>query len=189
MKATCIVGSARADGSTAYLVDTFIKGLQESGFETCKYCVGNAHINYCLGCKKCYLDGKCVQQDDVEKIVSDILSSDYVVIAAPSYWADVPGQLKTFFDRNTPYGDTNPNRIIKPQKAIKGIAIAVRAGIRKEENELILNSISHYFGHLGIECIKRVSICETDSLEDLKNKHQTEIDALYMFGKSLADES
>lgn len=113
MKATCIVGSARANGSTAYLVDTVIKGMQESGIETYKYCISNAHINFCCGCKKCYIDGKCVQQDDVEKIVSDILTSDYVVIAAPSYWADIPGQLKTFFDRNTPYGDTNPNRIMK----------------------------------------------------------------------------
>lgn len=95
MKATCIVGSARADGSTAYLVDMVIKGMQESGIETYKYCMGNAHINFCCGCKKCYIDGKCVQQDDVE-----------------NYWADVPGQLKTFFDRNTPYGDTNPNRIM-----------------------------------------------------------------------------
>lgn len=114
MNATCIVGSARANGSTAYLVDTIIKGMQENGIETCKYCIGNAYINFCRGCKKCYIDGKCVQQDDVEKIVSDILTSDYVVNAAPSYWADIPGQLKTFFDRNTPYGNTNPNRIMKP---------------------------------------------------------------------------
>lgn len=189
MKATCLVGSAKANGSTAYLVDTVIKGMQESGIEIYKYCIGNAHINFCHGCKKCYIDGKCVQQDDVEKIVSDILTSDYVVIAAPSYWADIPGQLKTFFDRNTPYGDTNPNRIMEPQKAIKGIAIAVRAGVRKEENELILNSIAHYYGHLGIDTIKRVSICETDSLEDLKSKHQAEIDELYLFAKSLIAES
>lgn len=99
--------------------------------------VGSTHINFCHGCKKCYIDGKCVQQDDVEKIVSDILTSDYVVIAAPSYWADIPGQLKTFFDRNTPYGDTNLNRIMEPQKAIKGIAI-LKSKHRAEIDELYL---------------------------------------------------
>ena len=185
VKATCIVGSARSDGSTAYLIDALMAGMQENGMETKKYCIGDMDIKYCLGCKHCYIDGKCVQKDDVETLVRDILDSDYVAIAAPSYWADVPGQLKTFFDRNTPYGDTNPNRIIKAEKEIKGIAIAVRAGVRQQENELILNAMEHYFGHLGIETVKRVSICETDSLEDLLEKHQEEIRELHMFGRSL----
>ncbi len=98
-----------------------------------------------------------------ENIVLDILSSDYVVIVSPSWWADVPAQLKTLFDRTTPYGDTNPQCKYKAKKPIKGIAIAVRAGVREAENELILNSIQHYFGHLGIETVERISITETDS--------------------------
>ena len=185
MKATCIVGSARSGGSTAYLIDSLIRGMQTAGTEIYKYCISKTDIKYCLGCKKCYTDGKCVHNDDVRQIVEHILTSDYVAIAAPSYWADVPGQLKTFFDRNTPYGDTNPNRIIKSEKPIKGIAIAVRAGKRQEENELILNSIQHYFGHLGIETVKRISVCETDTLDDLKQNRAAEINALYEYGKSL----
>ena len=186
MKATCIVGSARSNGSTAYLIDTFARGMHEAGADVQKYCIGQANIRYCLGCKKCYTDGLCVQKDDVHKIVSDILESDCVVIAAPSYWADVPGQLKTFFDRNTPYGDTNPNRILRAEKPIKGIAIAVRAGVRPQENELILNSIQHYFGHLGIETVKRISVCETDTLDDLLAKHQDVIAQVYELGKNIA---
>ncbi|MGN0976854.1 MAG: flavodoxin family protein [Faecousia sp.] len=185
MKATCIVGSARSHGSTAYLIDTIIQGMQETGITTKKYCIGEETIHYCLGCKKCYSDGLCVQKDDVHKIVSDILDSDYVVMAAPSYWADVPGQLKTFFDRNTPYGDTNPNRLLQAQKEIKGVAIALRAGVRQQENKLILNAIQHYFGHLGIDTVKRISICETDSLDDLLEKHQKEIAEVYELGKKL----
>lgn len=73
-------------------------------------------IQYCRGCKKCYENGICIQKDGVLNLVKKMLDSDIVVIAAPSYWADVPGQLKTFFDRNTPFGDTNPNRIVKAKK-------------------------------------------------------------------------
>lgn len=185
MKATCIVGSARANGSCAYLIDAIAAGMSEAGIAVTKYSIGNENIQYCLGCKTCYISGECVHQDNVKQIVSDIVSSDFVVIAAPSYWADVPGQLKTFFDRNTPFGDTNPNRILKAEKPIKGIAIAVRAGVRPQENELILNSIQHYYGHLGIDTVKRISICETDTLEDLKTKHQNVIDELYHLGKSM----
>ena len=185
MKITCIVGSARSNGSTNYLIDTFIRGAAETNADIQKYRIGEANIKFCLGCKECYIDGKCVHNDDVHRIVYDILTSDYVVIAAPSYWADVPGQLKTFFDRNTPYGDTNPNRILQAQKPIKGIAIAVRAGVRKQENEIILNSIEHYYGHLGIEPIVRISICETDTLDDLLQKHQKEIAEIYELGKGI----
>lgn len=185
-KVTCIVGSARENGSTAYLVDTLIKGMSEGCVEIKKYCIGSMDIKYCRGCKLCYTNGECVQNDDVRRIVEDILSSDYVVIASPAYWADVPGQLKTFFDRNTPYGDTNPNRVLKAEKAIKGIAIAVRAGIREQENEIILNAIQHYYGHLGIETVKRISVCETDTLEDLLDKHQDIIEQLLILGRQIA---
>lgn len=184
-KVTCIVGSARSNGSCAYLIDTFIEGMKEKNVSVSKYCISEANIQYCCGCKQCYEDGNCVFEDDVRKIVSDIVSSDIVVIAAPSYWADVPGQLKTFFDRNTPYGDTNMNRNLKAEKAIKGIAIAVRAGVREAENELILNSIEHYYGHLGIETVKRISVCETDSLEDLLTKHNDKIEEVRELGKSI----
>lgn len=185
MKATCIIGSARDNGSCAFLIDSLIKGMGEGGITAVKYCVGNADLHYCKGCKKCYTDGRCVQNDDVQKIVEDILTSDFVAIAAPSYWADIPAQLKTLFDRTTPYGDTNPNRILKANKPIKGIAIAVRAGVREQENELILNAIEHYYGHLGIETVKRISITQTDKLEDLLSNHNSDIEQILQLGKSL----
>ena len=187
MKVTCIVGSARTDGSTAFLIDTFIKGITDNhqNTEIKKYNISTAKIGYCLGCKKCYENGICVQNDDTDKIVEDVLSSDFVIIASPSYWGDVPGQLKTFFDRNTPYGYTNEKRIKTSKKGAKGISIAVRAGKTEKENQTILDYIEHYYGHLDIEPIIRLSICETNTLSDLKTKHQLEIDYVYNVGKNL----
>ncbi len=182
-KLTYIIGSPHLNGSCAYLVDTLIKGVNSTSVSVKKYCVSEIKMNYCYGCKKCYENGECVQNDGAKEVILDILSSDYVVIAAPSWWADVPAQLKTLFDRTTPYGDTNPNRKYRADKPIKGIAIAVRAGVREQENELILNSIQHYFGHLGIETVKRISICQTDNLNDLLDKHTPEIQQLYELGR------
>lgn len=183
MKVTCINGSARSDGSCNYLIDSFIGGIENDSADIVKYCVGDAELHFCKGCKKCYIDGRCVQSDDVQKIVGDILTSDIVVIAAPSYWADIPAQLKTLFDRTTPYGDTNPNRILTASKPIKGIAIAVRAGVREQENELILNAIEHYYGHLGIETVKRISITQTDKLDDLIGNHDSDVKQMVELGK------
>lgn len=38
MKALCIIGSPRNSGSTAYLVDQVIAGMNEVGIETSRYC-------------------------------------------------------------------------------------------------------------------------------------------------------
>lgn len=186
MKVTCINGSARNNGSCAYLIDSFIKGIRKNDSIIVKYCLGDADLHFCKGCKKCYIDGKCVQTDDVDKIVADILTSDIVVIAAPSYWADVPAQLKTLFDRTTPYGDTNPNRILTANGPVKGIAIAVRAGGREQENEAILNAVQHYYGHLGIDTVKRISITQTDTLSDLLSRHAAEIEQITKLGEALS---
>ena len=167
MKAVLINGSARADGSCSFLLNKMKDAFIKNEFEVKKFDIANLKINYCRGCKECYSDDKCIQSDDVEMVVSNLLSSDYVVIATPSYWADVPAQLKTFFDRNTPFGDTNSNRILKADKEIKGIGISVRAGRTEKENEIILDFIDHYYGHIGINPIKRFSVTKVDKLEDL----------------------
>lgn len=185
LKVTCIVGSPNPKGSCAYLVDTFMSGIDRSVVKIKKYIISEIDMNYCYGCKKCYKNGECVQDDEIKNVVLDIISSDYVVIAAPSWWADVPAQLKTLFDRTTPYGDTNPERKYKAMKPIKGIAIAVRAGVREQENELILNAIQHYFGHLGIEMVERISVRQNDKLNDLLEKHNAEIQKVFELGKTL----
>lgn len=189
MKATCIIGSPHLDGSTVRLAESLLSGLRDSGVQTVRYCVGQCRIHYCLGCKVCYETGRCVQSDDVEGIVTDLITSDLAIIAAPSWWADVPGQLKVLFDRTTPYGDTNPNRILQSKKPIRGIAIAVRAGVRESENELLLNAIDHYFGHLGIEPFRRFSVTRTDSPEDLIRLHGDTLASLYALGKTLGQGS
>lgn len=188
IKITLINGSARNNGSCNYLLETIQKELNLQNYDVKKYCIGTINLHFCLGCKKCYTDGNCVINDDVRSIVEDIVTSDYVVIAAPSYWADVPGQLKTFFDRNTPFGDTNPVRNLVASKQIKGYSIAIRAGVRENENDLLLNAIEHYFGHLGITPVKRISITQTDTLEDLLTKHQDKIEEVKSITKEMKHE-
>ena len=183
MKAVCIIGSPRNDGSTAAVVDRLSDGLRENGFTIRRYCLGLCRVNYCLGCKACYRDGKCVQEDDADGIVQDICSADLAVIASPSYWGDITGQLKVFFDRNTPYGDTNPHRTLSACGA-RGIAIALRAGKTERENIHILESIEHYYGHLGIRPIGRLEYRQIDTLSDLLHRPE-ELEKAYQMGKNI----
>lgn len=187
VRVVLINGSARNNGSCSFVLKRMEDAFKENLFDVIKYDISDMNIGYCKGCKKCYKDGVCVQNDDVERIVKDILSSDYVVIATPSYWADVPGQLKTFFDRNTPFGDTNENRVLITDKEIRGIGIAVRAGNSQKENEVILDFLDHYYGHLGITPIKRFSVRNVDKLEDLMKQNKV-MNEIYDFALKINNE-
>jgi multimeric flavodoxin WrbA len=183
MRAVCIIGSPRSNGSTAYVIDKIIEGMKENNIEVNRYCLGNMKINYCLGCKKCYEYGKCIQNDDFDTIMKDLFVADIVVIGSPSYWGDITGQLKVFFDRNTLYCDTNENRVEVP-KGKKGISVAIRAGKSERENIHIIESIEHYYGHLGISPIGSVSITGVDTISDLMDK-SNEINNAYEIGKNI----
>ncbi len=184
MKAICINGSPRSNGSSGRLIDKMIEGMKEVGIVSSRYCLGKVNINFCLGCKKCYeIGGRCVQKDDMDPIMKDLFEADIVVIASPSYWGDITGQLKVFFDRNTPYGDTNANRVSIPTGK-KGISIAIRAGQTDRENQHIIESIEHYYNHLGIKPIGCLSITGVDTVEDLYKKKE-ELDKAYELGKNI----
>lgn len=184
MKAICIIGSPRSNGSTGIIIDKIIEGMKETGIVSIRYCLGNVHINFCLGCKKCYQDGGlCVQKDDMETIMKDLIEADVVIIASPSYWGDITGQLKVYFDRSTPYCDTNENRSRIPAGK-KGISVAIRAGQTDRENLHIIESIEHYYGHLGIEPVGRLSIRGIDTVDDLYQRKE-EIDKAYELGKNI----
>ncbi len=184
-KALCICASPRKNGSCSHIIDSFINGFKTESNTVEKIYISDVDIHYCRGCKKCYKNGICVQNDGVLNLVKKVLDSDIVVIASPSYWADVPGQLKTFFDRNTPFGNTNSNRIVKNKKEIFGVSIAVRAGKSEKENEIILDFIEHYYGHMGITPLKRFSITNTDSLNDLLTMQKSKMEEINAFGESL----
>ena len=131
-------------------------------------CLGDMNIAYCIGDKVCYDTCKCVLSDDMEMLIEKIDDADILVVAAPSYWADVPGQFKVFIDRCTVYSDTNPNpshKTLKPGKKCYGIAL--RAGTRAAECEHIIETINHWCGHMKINMINSTYFCKIEDISDV----------------------
>lgn len=170
MRAICIIGSPRSNGSTACVTDKIIEGMKANNINVKRYVLGEMDIKYCKGCKKCYETRKCIQNDDMDKIITDLFEADIVLIASPSYWGDVTGQLKVFFDRSTPLSDTNGGTII-PQGKI-GISVAVRTGRRVKENMHLIHTIEHYYGHLGIKPVKRFTVEGVQVKENFEQKEE-----------------
>lgn len=100
MKIIVLNGSARKNGNTETMANTFAATAREAGHEVsvirvedvnpckvCMYCAGEGH------------KGECVQQDDMTQIYREMETADMMVFASPIYWFSVSAQLKCAIDR------------------------------------------------------------------------------------------
>jgi multimeric flavodoxin WrbA len=185
MKALCVIGSPREDGSTALVVDKMIEGMLERGVDVARYGLGSLRINYCKGCHVCEETRRCVQRDDVDVIMEDLFESDIVVVASPSYWGDVTGQLKVFIDRCNPLCNAKTGETVVPPGKI-GVAVAIRAGQSVTENQHIVDTIAHFFGHLGIKLVGRYTLEGVEQPADLRRRPEKMHEA-YELGLRIPD--
>jgi hypothetical protein len=105
MKVLGLMGSPRKKGNTNMLVDTFLKGAS-SGAEVKKYFLIDLNINQCMGCaRKCvFQEGVTCKthQDDMDELLSAVVSSDIVLFASPLYCATYTSLIARFFERALP---------------------------------------------------------------------------------------
>lgn len=108
-KILIINGSPRKSGNTELLVDSFIKGANESGNIAQKINLRELNINNCIGCLQCQekKGNPCIQKDDMDKLYSAFNEADMVVFASPLYWMHFTALLKNAMERLfalAPYG-------------------------------------------------------------------------------------
>lgn len=170
MKVLVINCSPVRNGATAEIVKIVTDCLEKRHYVK-KICIDDYDINFCKGCRKCHTTAKCVQKDDVDRIIEQYEWADVIISVSPSYWADILGQFKTFIDRCTPWCNTHePHAKISSGK--KGYVIALRTGPSMKECERIIESIEHFYGHMEIECCDRMGLRSVEYKEDLECKKE-----------------
>ena len=112
MKIAVFNGSPRNE-NTAAMIDAFREGAQTAGHEVEVYHVGKMKINGCLACEYCHGkgEGKCIQKDDLERIMPAYLECDMIVYASPIYYFAPTAQIEAAWQRVYCIG--------KPAKAAK----------------------------------------------------------------------
>lgn len=108
-KVVAIVGSYRNGGIIDQVVDAVLAGAREKGAVTETIRLTEQHIEFCTNCRQCMQApgkgrGKCVQQDDLESILSGIEAADAVVLGSPVNCFNTTAIFRRFMERLVGYG-------------------------------------------------------------------------------------
>ena len=99
MKVLMINGSPRKGGNTSIALGEMKKIFEEQGIECTEVVVGNKDIRGCIACNSCYEKGKCVFDDEVNKLAPLFEEADGLVVASPVYYASANATLIACLDR------------------------------------------------------------------------------------------
>lgn len=140
MKVLVINGSPRRGGNTSIAIAEMQKVFDKAGVETKVVQVGNKDVRGCTSCYFCKKNGRCVFDDVVNEVASELEGADGLVVAAPVYFGSANGTVSAFMDRlfySTPFDKT-----IKVGAAV---AVARRGGTSATYDEL-----NKYFALTGM---------------------------------------
>ena len=99
MKVLLINGSPHEDGCTNRALKEIANVLNQEGIDTTIVHIGNRNIRGCIDCRGCKKIGKCVFDDEVNKVAKIFEEADGLVIGSPVYYASANGTLISFLDR------------------------------------------------------------------------------------------
>lgn len=172
MKITILNGSPHLDGPTSDMVKGFTEGAEAAGHEVKEFNVAHMNIRGCMACEYCRNKdkGHCCQQDDMQEIYPEILSSDMIVFASPIYYFTLSAQLQAAIHRT--YAIDIP-------KKVKKVALIMSSGSKFVYGPAITEYFQSIVEYWGVE---NAGIFTANGRQNKSKKKRQE---LYKFGKSL----
>ncbi len=102
MKVVAINGSARIKGNTSMLVNYVFEELNKGGIETELVQLAGKHPHGCIACYQCFekKNQRCIVDTDcMNECIEKMIEADGIILASPTYFADVSTELKALIDR------------------------------------------------------------------------------------------
>ena len=99
LKVLGIAGSPRRNGNTDLLLRQVLAGTASQRAEAKTVILSELNISPCRHCDGCIKTGKCVVDDDMQWIHTDLREADIVVLASPIFFMGVTAQTKAMIDR------------------------------------------------------------------------------------------
>lgn len=99
MKALVVLGSPRKGGNTEILANEAAAGMREGGLQVTVVRLTDYQLSPCIACGGCEKTGRCVIQDDMQKLYPMIDAAQRMVLVSPIFFYGLAAQLKAFIDR------------------------------------------------------------------------------------------
>lgn len=99
MKALVVLGSPRKGGNTEILANEVVAGMKEVGLHVTVVRLTDYQLSPCIACGGCEKTGRCVIQDDMQKLYPMIDAAQRLVLVSPIFFYGLTAQLKAFIDR------------------------------------------------------------------------------------------
>jgi len=99
MKVLGIYGSPRKGGNTDQLLDKALEGARAAGAEVNTVYVRDLQMCGCIECGGCDKTGKCVVEDDMQRVYPLLEEADVIFLASPIFFYSVTAQVKALIDR------------------------------------------------------------------------------------------
>jgi len=137
MKVIAFNGSARKGGNTADMINVVFKELEAEGIETELLHIGGKPAQGCIACMKCFKnkDRKCaLTKDPMNDYITAMAEADGVILASPTYFANVTTEMKALIDRAGMVARTNGDMFAR--KVGAGVVARRRGGAMQAFNAL-----------------------------------------------------
>ncbi len=141
MKVVAINGSARKDGNTAQLVNYVFEELEKEGIATELVQLAGKHPHGCIACYQCFKrkDRRCVvEKDCINECIEKMDEADGIILASPTYFADLSTELKAVIDRCGMVSRANGDMF---RRKVGAAVVARRRGGAIH----VFDSINHFF--------------------------------------------
>ena len=137
MKILGVVGSPRKKGNTSILMQEALKPFKMNNIETKLVFLDDYNISDCRGCEGCKKTYKCVIDDDMQKLYPDILDSDAIILASPTYFYNISADMKAFIDRCYCFEvfDQEDRSVWMGLNEALGVKYAAVIAVSEQENE------------------------------------------------------
>lgn len=102
MKVVAVSGSARKKANTVTLVEAAFGPLRDAGIECELIELAGKDVRGCTACLKCRKeqDRQCHgRQDFGNEVIAALDGADAIILASPTYFADVSAEMKAIIDR------------------------------------------------------------------------------------------
>jgi len=128
MKVVAFSGSARKDGNTAILVNALFRELKKAKIATELVQLAGKKVPGCIACGKCFetKDRRCaITGDIVNDCIEKMVEADGIILASPTYYADVSASMKALMERAGFVARANNDMF---QRKVGASVVAVRRG-------------------------------------------------------------